>query len=87
MKYQEFWQPYREHVQERFPLLVERLEQMTTEETTIDPFRTYFQHTALFLRDLCSLEEEICQGAWEDKSQKEWKEKNQELYQIGRAHV
>ncbi len=81
MKYQEFWQPYREHVQERFPLLVERLEQMTTEETTIDPFRTYFQHTALFLRDLCSLEEEICQGAWEDKSQKEWKEKNQELYQ------
>ena len=81
MKYREFWQPYREHVQERFPLLVERLEQMTTEETTVNPFRTYFQHTALFLRELCSLEEEIYQGAWEDKSQKEWKDKNQELYQ------
>ena len=81
MSYQEFWQPYREIVEERFPLLVERLEQIQSEETVSRPYLAYFQHTASFLEKLCRLEEEIYLGAWQQKSQQQWKRKNQELYQ------
>ena len=81
MSYQEFWQPYREIVEERFPLLVERLEQIQSEETVSRPYLAYFQHTASFLEKLCRLEEEIYLGAWKQKSQQQWKRKNQELYQ------
>ncbi len=81
MSYQEFWQPYREIVEERFPLLVERLGQIQTEETVSRPYLAYFRHAASFLEKLCRLEEEIFLGAWEQKSQEEWKKKNQELYQ------
>lgn len=69
MSYQEFWQPYREIVEERFPLLVERLEQIQSEETVSRPYLAYFQHTASFLEKLCRLEEEIYLGAWQQKSQ------------------
>ncbi len=81
MIYQDFWQPYREIVEERFPLLVERLEQIQSEETVSRPYLAYFQHTASFLEKLCRLEEEIYLGAWQQKSQQQWKRKNQELYQ------
>lgn len=81
MSYQEFWQPYREIVEERFLLLVERLEQIQSEETVSRPYLAYFQHTASFLEKLCRLEEEIYLGAWQQKSQQQWKRKNQELYQ------
>lgn len=80
MGYQDFWKPYREEVEERFPLMVERLEQIETEETVAVPFRSYFQHTALFLRNLCRLEEEIYAGAWENKSLQDVSTENQALY-------
>lgn len=80
MGYQDFWQPYRREVEERFPLMVERLEQIETEETAAEPFRSYFRHTASFLRDLCRLEEEIYAGAWENKSQQDMSTENQALY-------
>lgn len=44
MSYQEFWKPYREETEERFSLVVKRLEQMETEETAAYPYRTYFRH-------------------------------------------
>lgn len=62
MSYREFWQTYREEVQERFPLMVERLLQIETEETVACRFRGYFQHAAAFLGSLCRLEEEIYAG-------------------------
>lgn len=80
MGYQDFWQPYRREVEERFPLMVERLEQIETEETVAVPFRSYFRHTASFLRNLCQLEEEIYAGAWENKSLQEMSTENQMLY-------
>lgn len=80
MGYQDFWQPYRREVEERFLLMVERLEQIETEETAAEPFRSYFRHTASFLRDLCRLEEEIYAGAWENKSQQDMSTENQALY-------
>ncbi len=62
MGYQEFWQSYREEVEERFPLVEERLEQIESEETVAVRWRGYFRHTAAFLRRLCLLEEEIYAG-------------------------
>ncbi len=62
-------------------MLVERLEQIQSEETVSRPYLAYFQHTASFLEKLCRLEEEIYLGAWQQKSQQQWKRKNQELYQ------
>ncbi len=80
MAYQDFWRPYREETKERFPLVLERLEQMETEETTPCPYRTYFQHTAAFLRKLCILEEKIYQEDFWNKSLEELERLNQDLY-------
>lgn len=80
MGYQDFWQPYRREVEERFPLMVERLEQIGIEETVAVPFRSYFRHTASFLLNLCRLEEEIYAGAWENKDLQDMSTENQALY-------
>lgn len=81
MGYQEFWRTYREEVQERFSLVMERLEQIETEETVAYRWRGYFQHTAAFLRKLCCLEEQYYCGAWEHKSLEELQEENRALYE------
>ncbi len=78
---QEFWQTYREEVQERFPLVAERLKQMETEETVAHCWRRYFQHTAAFLGRLCGLEEEYYRGAWAKKSMEELQAENHALYE------
>ena len=49
MGYQEFWHSYREEVEERFPLVQERLKQIVTEDTVANRWREYFQSTAAFL--------------------------------------
>ncbi len=81
MGYQEFWHPYREEVKERFALVMERLEQIGTEETVEEPFRAYFRQAAMHLCRLGRLEEEIYGGGWENRSLKDWKQQNQALYQ------
>ncbi len=81
MSYQEFWKPYREETEERFSLVVKRLEQMETEETAAYPYRTYFRHAASFLRKLCSLEEQSYQGDLQHKSLEELQRLNRELYE------
>ena len=45
MGYCEVWQPYREAVKERYPLVLERLEQIETEETVKQPYLDYFRRT------------------------------------------
>ncbi len=81
MGYQEFWQTYREEVTERFPLVVERLKQMETEETVAHCWSKYFQQTAVFLGKLCRLEEEYYKGAWAQKSMEELQAENHMLYE------
>lgn len=80
MGYREIWQPYREEVEERFSLVMERLAQVEEEETVQLPYRSYFRHAAAFLQRLRKLEEEITAGAWEGKSLEELKQENTELY-------
>ena len=79
--YGKIWQPYREEVEERFPLCMERLEKIETEETVQEPYRDYFRQAAAFLREIGRLEEEIACGAWEQKSPEEKSEENMRLYQ------
>ena len=81
MSYQEFWKPYREETEERFSLVVERLKQMETEETTAYPYRAYFRHAAAFLGKLCALEEQIYKGELAYKSLEELQKLNRELYE------
>lgn len=68
MGYREIWQPYREEVEERFPLVMGRLEQIETEETVKQPYRDYFRQVAAFLQKLGALEEEIASGDWEKRA-------------------
>lgn len=77
---QEFWQTYREEARERFPLVVERLKEIETEET-VAQCREYFQHAAVFLGKLCRLEEEYYGGAWAQKSLEELQAENHALYE------
>lgn len=81
MGYREIWQPYREEVQERFPLVMGRLKQIETEETVQQPYRNYFRQAAAFLQKLGTLEEEVTSGMWEKKSLEELKEENRFLYE------
>lgn len=81
MGYREIWRPYREEVEERFPLVVGRLEQIGTEETAPEPYRGYFRQAAAFLRKLGALEEEIASRNWEKKSLEEMKQENRLLYE------
>lgn len=81
MTYCKVWQPYREEVKERYPLVMERLEQIETEETVKQPYLSYFRHAAAFLRQLGALEAEVTSGAWEKKSLEEMSRKNRSLYE------
>lgn len=81
MGYREIWQAYREETKERFPLVMERLEKIETEETVQQPYRNYFRYAAAFLRRLGELEEEIISGKWEEKSLEEVQQENRLLYE------
>ena len=81
MGYQEIWQPYREEVEERFPLVMGRLEQIMAEETVPQPYRGYFRQASSFLLRLAALEQEITSGEWAKKSLGELAEENKSLYQ------
>ncbi len=81
MGYQEFWHSYREEVEERFPLVQERLKQIVTEDTVANRWREYFQSTAAFLGGLCALYEEIIAGNYFEKSLKLLQTENHALYE------
>ncbi len=81
MGYQEIWRPYREEVEERFPLVMGRMAQIAQEETTPQPYRGYFRHAAAFLTRLGELEEEVASGRWEKKSLEEMRRENRALYE------
>ena len=49
MSYWEIYQPYRREVEERYPLVMERIAQICAEETAKEPFRGYFVKAAEFV--------------------------------------
>ncbi len=81
MGYQEIWQPYREEVEERFPLVMERLRLVSQEETVKDAYLSYFRHVAAFLVKLGELGEEILSRDWNSVSLEELKQENHSLYE------
>lgn len=81
MGYREIWQPYREEVEERYPLVIERMRQIEEEETVPQPYRSYFRHVSSFLLRLAGLEEEVTSGKWEQKDLEEIKRENVSLYE------
>lgn len=81
MSYQEVLKPYREEVAERYPLVMERIEQIETEETVAQPFRNYFRQVALFLKAIRKEEEEITSGHAKNRTIQEWQKVNHALYE------
>lgn len=81
MGYQEILKPYREEVEERYSLVMERLEEMMAEETVQLPYRMYFQHAAAFLLKLKDEETKITTGTADSRSLPEWEAVNQALYE------
>ena len=81
MSYQEILTPYREEVAERYPLVMERIERISTEETVPLPYREYFQQAALFLQQIKKEEAVITAGQADKRSLKEWQQINRSLYE------
>lgn len=81
MSYQEVLRPYREEVEERYPLVMERIEQIVTEETVQKPYREYFRQAALFLQEIEKEEAAITGGAADRRTLEEWQQVNRSLYQ------
>lgn len=79
MGYQEILKPYTEEAEERYGLVMERLHEITTEETVQSPYREYFQHVAGFLLKL--KEEEAKIAGKVVRTLKEWETVNRELYE------
>ncbi len=70
----------KEGYQERYVLSVERLEQMLTEDTAAEPFRSYFRQMAAFALELAEVSRQIMDGSWHRLGLKELQEKNHALY-------
>lgn len=81
MSYQEVLKPYREEVAERYPLVMERLEQIETEETVAEPYRDYFRKVAQFLQMLKKEEEVLTGGGADKRTFEEWQKVNHGLYE------
>lgn len=81
MSYQEVLKPYREEVAERYPLVMERIEQIRMEKTVPQPYRDYFYKAASFLQEIKQEEEIITGGQAENRTLEEWHQVNHRLYE------
>lgn len=81
MSYKELYEPYRQEVEERYPLVMERIAEIPAEETVKQPFRGYFQQVALFVMQMHKIEQEIAAGTYYEKPLKELKEQNRKNYE------
>lgn len=75
------YEPYRQEVEERYPLVMERIAEIPAEETVEQPFRDYFQQVALFIMQMHKIEQEIAAGTYYEKPLKELKEQNRKNYE------
>ena len=75
------WQSERNaQCEERHALSLERIRRIAVEESVTDPFRDYFQKTAVFLLEIESVREKVASGEWETLSLEEMREINRRLY-------
>ncbi len=81
MSYQEVLKPYREEVAERYPLVMERIEQIRMEETVPQPYRDYFYKVASFLQEIKQEEETITGGQADSRTSSQWQQINHKLYE------
>lgn len=80
MSYQEIRKPYDQEVEERYPLVMERLGQMQTEETVAEPFRSYFRHAAAFVLQLYHAEQRIREGDFFNQTLEQLQQWNDSIY-------
>lgn len=81
MSYKELYEPYRQEVEERYPLVMERIAEIPAEETVEPPFRDYFQQAAFFIMRMHNIEQEIAAGTYYKKTLEELKEQNRKNYE------
>ena len=81
MSYKELYEPYRQEVEERYPLVMERIAEIPAEETVEPPFRDYFQQAALFVMQMHNIEQEIAAGTYYKKTLEELEEQNRKNYE------
>ena len=75
------WQSERNaQCEERHALSLERIRRIAVEESVTDPFRDYFQKTAVFLLEIESVRQKVASGEWETLSLEEMWEINRRLY-------
>lgn len=81
MSYQKLNEPYRQEVEERYPLVMERIAAIVTEETTPEPFREYFQRVASFIMQMHNTEQEIAAGDYFKQPLEALKTENEKVYE------
>lgn len=75
MSYKELYEPYRNEVKDRYPLVMERIQSIQEEATTKEPFCSYFQKMAEFIMKMNTIKKVV-----EDKTFFDWSlEKHQEF--------
>lgn len=81
MNYKELYEPYRQEVEERYPLVMERIAEIPAEETVKQPFRDYFRKVASFIMQMHNKEREIEAGTYYERTPEELREKNRQNYE------
>ncbi len=80
MKSWELFKEENEEIRERYDLSMERIRLMEKEETTAEPYRTYFRAMAEFVGMIGELTEEAASGRLERETREELAAWNQRLY-------
>lgn len=75
------WQKEKnEACEQRHMLTIERMRHMAAEDAVAEPFRSFFQDTAVFLLELETVRRKIEDGSWECLSAEEMRDTNRLLY-------
>ncbi len=69
-----------DHYQERYDLSIGRLQQILTEDTVSEPFRSYFRQMAAFALRLAEISRQLMDGSWHWLSLEELQKANHALY-------
>lgn len=80
MSYWEIYQPYRREVEERYPLVMERIAQICAEETAKEPFRGYFVKAAEFVLLMHRQAEALREGTFLQQSLEQLNAWNERVY-------
>ncbi len=80
MGYKELYEPYKQEVSQRYPLVMERIAGILEEETARQPYLDYFRSVAAFITQMHNAEREVAEGTFFQKSLEELKEWNRYAY-------